>query len=406
MDPHLPFLNWIDDQHSTMCRRVMDWCNINSGTGNLAGLGRMAAEVRGELKVLDAAVEDVPLDSGLSIDSEGRALPVPLGKALRITKRPQSPLRVFAAIHMDTVYPSDHAFQSTTLLDQNTLRGPGVADAKGGLAVMLTALEALERNPVAPELGWEVLINPDEEIGSPGSAPLLNRAARGNHLGLVFEPALPGGALADRRRGVGNFTVVVRGRSAHSGRDFESGRNAVVVAAELAVNLHALNGVLPGVAVNVSRIEGGASANVVPELAVCRINVRTSAPEDETLIRDKLEVLVAAAQSRDGIAAELHGAFTAPPKLLDQATLTLMGHISECGRELGLPIEWKPSGGACDGNRLAAAGLPTVDSLGPRGGDLHSPTEYILLDSLTERAKLTALLLMKLASGEIPWPPR
>jgi glutamate carboxypeptidase len=331
---------------------------------------------------------------------------VPLGKALRITKRPQAPLRVFAGIHMDTVYPPDHPFQTVTPLGPDTLRGPGVADAKGGLAMMLTALEALERSPYAAGIGWEVLINPDEEIGSIGSAPLLTRAARGNHLGLVFEPALPGGALADRRRGVGNFTFVVRGRSAHAGRDFASGRNAVVAAAELATKVHALNNVLPGVTVNVGRLDGGAAPNVVPDLAICRVNVRTSTPGDEALVREKLDELVASVRSRDGITAELHGSFTAPPKVPDQPTLALMGHVAECGRELGLSIEWKPSGGACDGNRLAAAGLPTIDTLGPRGGDLHSPTEYLLLDSLPERAKLTALLLMKLASGEIPWPRR
>src|SRR5207237_804336 len=101
---------------------------------------------------------------------------------------------------------------------------------------------------------------------------------------------------------------------------------------------------------------------------------------------------------------KIHGSFTAPPKPLEAPTRALLEHVAACGRELSLPIAWRDSGGTCDGNRLAAAGLPNVDSLGPRGGNLHSPKEFLLLDSLTERAKLTALLLMKLAAGQLPWP--
>jgi glutamate carboxypeptidase len=399
---HEQVLNGIDGQGLIMRERVVRWCGINSGTGNLPGLARMAGELQRDFAVLGEQVREESLAPAVSANAQEREERVPLGKALGIVKRPDAPMRVLACIHMDTVYPADHPFQVVAEVDGKTLRGPGVADAKGGLAVMLTALEALERSPDAGRIGWEVLINSDEEIGSPGSAPLLERAARENHVGLVFEPALPGGAMADRRRGVGNFTFAVRGRAAHAGRDFASGRNAVVAAAELATRLHALNGPeLPGVTVNVGRLEGGSAPNVVPDLAVCRVNVRTTLPTVEPLIRAKLDELVAAISSRDGIGVELHGGFTAPPKIPDARTKALMNHLHVCGRELGLNIEWRTSGGACDGNRLAAAGLPTIDTLGPRGGDIHSPSEFLLVDSLTERAKLTALLLLKLASGAI-----
>jgi glutamate carboxypeptidase len=271
---------------------------------------------------------------------------------------------------------------------------------------MLAALEAFERSPFAERLGWEVLINPDEEIGSPGSAPLLADAARRNHVGLVFEPALPDGAMVDRRRGVGNFDVVVRGRSAHAGRDFEAGRNAVVAASRLAVALDRLNAAMPDVTVNVGRLEGGGAVNVVPDLAICRINVRTSTPSDEAAVLEALRETVATTSNIDGISAEMHGGFTSPPKLVDEPMRRLMGQVTACGRDLNISIAWRASSGACDGNKLAAAGLPTVDTLGPRGGDLHSSTEYLLLDSLAERAKLTALLLMNFASGELPLPGR
>ena len=132
-------------------------------------------------------------------DSAGSAVREPLGKALLIRKRPEAPLRLLLCCHTDTVYPSDHPFQKSVRIADNILRGPGVTDAKGGLVVMLLALEAFERSPWSAKLGWEVLINPDEEIGSPGSAPLLIQAAKRNDLGLIFEPSFPDGNLAGAR---------------------------------------------------------------------------------------------------------------------------------------------------------------------------------------------------------------
>jgi glutamate carboxypeptidase len=253
-----------------------------------------------------------------------------------------------------------------------------------------------------------VLINPDEEIGSPGSAALLAEAAKRNHLGLLFEPAMgagPTAALASHRRGSGVFTLVVHGRAAHAGRDFEQGRSAVVALAVLIIQMHALNNVVEGVTVNVGRIEGGAAVNVVPDLAIARVNVRTTELADEKTIRGHLDDLVTRANGKDGIRVQLHGGFTSPPKPLDDRMRTLMQAVTACGNDLGLRLEWRLSGGVSDGNKLAAAGLPTVDSLGPRGDRIHSAEEFIQLDSLVERAQLSALLLMKLASGELIWPP-
>ena len=140
--------------------------------------------------------------------------------------------------HMDTVYGADHAFQETRWIEEGVLNGPGVADMKGGLAVMLAALKAVERGRGADRLGYEVIINSDEEVGSPASAALLADAARGKRAALTYEPAaLPDGTLAGARPGSGNFDFVVHGRSAHAGRNPEDGRNALVAAAELALRL-------------------------------------------------------------------------------------------------------------------------------------------------------------------------
>ena len=178
MSSRRPHLDWIDTQYHAMCRRVTDWSNINSSSSNLAGLGRMSSVLREAFSALGGEASEVVLPATSAIDDRGQVVYAETGKAVSVVKRPDAPLRVFLCIHMDTVYPADHPFQATTLLDTNTLRGPGVADAKGGLAVMLTALEAFERSPEAARLGWDVLINPDEEIGSVGSSRLLTDAAQ------------------------------------------------------------------------------------------------------------------------------------------------------------------------------------------------------------------------------------
>lgn len=387
-----------------MRRLVTQWAEINSGSHNLEGLVVMCSRLEEAFRPLGGEVRRVELLPEQSIDNRGNYAETALGQALSIRKRQAAPLRVFLGIHMDTVYGPQDPFKLVRQ-EGNLLRGPGVVDAKGGLVVILVALEALERSEVAARIGWEVLINPDEELGSPGSAPLFAEAARRSHLGLVFEPTFPDGAMVSERKGSGNFSVVVRGRAAHAGRDFDAGRSAVVAASEFAVRAHAINGTIPEATINTGRIDGGGAVNVVPDLAIVRLNVRIARREDEQPVQAALKQLAAEMAARHGVSAEVHGGFLSPPKVLDSATQALCDQIATCAVELEVPMTWRKSGGVSDGNKLAAAGLPVVDTMGPRGGGLHSPDEYLLLDSLPERAKLSALLLMKLAAGEIKWPP-
>ncbi|MDP9172404.1 MAG: hydrolase [Planctomycetota bacterium] len=382
-----------------MRERLIAWAAINTGTANVRGISDLAEKIEEYAAVLGGVIERCDLPPYTSIDHRGNSVAVPVGPALSIIKRPDALLRVFLCIHTDTVYGRDDPFQTVTSPD-GRLRGPGVADAKGGLVVMLTALEALERSPFAPQVGWEVLINPDEEIGSPGSSGLLLAGAKRNHLGLLFEPTLPDGALVDRRRGSQNLSVVIRGKSAHAGRDFASGRSAMVAAARFTLALHALNQTLPGINLNVGAIDGGGPANVVPDLAICRVNIRTTEVADEQKVEQALVNLLTELNAQEGISGRIFPQSGSPPKILSKPERWLLEAAIKCGRDLGLHLISRPSGGACDGNRLSAAGLPNLDTLGVRGGDIHSPSEYMVLDSLVERAQLSALLLMKLANGE------
>jgi glutamate carboxypeptidase len=401
MQRYRPSLDLISSQRQRMLDRVTAWSSINTGTTNATGNEKLAEILVEPFSRLGGQVRVHPLGSWKTIDREGAWVDLALGKCISILKPSAGHISVLLAIHMDTVYSVDDPFQNVRLGEHGNLIGPGVADAKGGIAVMLTALEALERSDFAGGLGWEVLLNCDEEIGSPLSAPLFAAAATRNQFGLLFEPALPDGALVDRRKGSGTFTVLIKGRSAHAGRDFANGRNAVLQAARLADQLDALNLAHPGVTVNVGSIHGGGPANVVPDRAVCQVNFRTTEFADEAPLKRDVVALVAKVNQTDGFSAELDYRPASPPKMLDDPTARLLDAIFGAGRELGLDLDHRPSGGACDGNRLAAAGLPNIDSLGVRGGHIHSPQEYMVIDSLPERAQLTALLLMKIASGDL-----
>ena len=397
-------LKWNDSRAAGMPQRLIGWAQINTGSGNLAGLERFRGMLRREFEAIGGTASEIDLPPLETLNDRGEVVTTPVGRALSVVKRPVAPMRIFLCIHSDTVYPQDHSFQDCTWVDGKTLQGPGVADAKGGLLVMLTALAALEQSGEAgkswaEKVGWEVLINPDEEIGSIGSAPLLVGAAGRNRFGLLFEPALANGAMVERRRGSGSFSVIVRGKSAHAGRDFEQGRNALVAMAWLSVALHDLNRQLDGITLNIGKFEGGGPTNVVPDFGIVRFNVRTSVPEDEVKVMERVRRLVAETATRDGIRAELHGGFHSPPKIPEAKGRILMDLVDDCRKDLNLPIQWVSSGGACDGNKLSAAGLPNVDTMGPCGGNLHSPSEFVLVDTLAERAKLAALVMLRLADG-------
>ena len=396
-----PYLNYIDDQASQMDELLITWANINSFSYNTAGLDQMLSALEDAFSPFNREIEKIELGSYQPIDSPETAEKIPLGRALRVRKNVAGKPQIFLCCHMDTVFPPNHHFQKCVRLNDNMIQGPGVTDAKGGLLVMLKALEAFERSPWADELGWEALINPDEEIGSPGSKILLEKAARANDIGLVFEPSLSDGNLVGSRRGSGNFVVMVKGRAAHAGREPHVGRNAINALAEFVVQLNSLPSGALGLTVNVGYIEGGGPVNVVPDKAICKFNVRVSNKEDQQLFEHHLESVKEKIGRREGISIESRGGFSRPPKPLDDKTRRLMDHFAAVGRELGLSLESRFSGGACDGNNLAAWGLPTLDSLGATGDGIHSSNEYVLMRSITQRAKLTALFLMKLGAGAI-----
>jgi len=378
-----------------MLEQVLAWAAVNSGSRNLAGLERMAELLADAFAALPGALRLEDPQPVEAVNSDGKSVKIKHGRHLHLSVRPTAPVQLLLTGHMDTVFGADHSFQQARWLENGVLNGPGVADMKGGLAVMLAALKAVERSPGADRLGYEIVINSDEEVGSLGSASLLSQSAMGKRAALTYEPAaLPDGTLAGARPGSGNFAIVIRGRSAHAGRNPEDGRNALLAAADLALRLDRLK--REGLSVNPSRIEGGSPSNVVPDLAILRVNLRPRTPQIEELAKREIDEAVAAVASGRDVEIEVSGGFARPPKPLTPEAEELFKLVKQAGADLGQEIGWQPSGGVCDGNNIAACGVPVVDTMGVRGGKIHSAEEYLITESLAERASLSALTILRL----------
>ena len=179
--------------------RAVAWCAVNSGSRHFEGLERQRRILLDAAAVLPAAPIDIPLSASREITAEGRESEFHHPPSLAVIVRPEAPVQVVLTGHYDTVYPQTSPFQVVRTRPDGALHGPGIADMKGGISVMLAALEAFEGCPDAANVGYRLLLSPDEEIGSIASGPVLARFAREGHVGLTYEPALADGALASAR---------------------------------------------------------------------------------------------------------------------------------------------------------------------------------------------------------------
>lgn len=386
------------DDAQPMAARTQAWSALNSGSRELPNLARMRDLLADAFSVLPGALEIISLRPSERVTASGEIVLEAHGQSLRVRVRPEAPVQVALTGHYDTVFPAAHPFQ-TPRRDGNVLHGPGCADMKGGLSLMLAALQAFEALPGEKQVGYTVLVNPDEEIGSIGSAPLLAGLGARAHVGMTYEPAMADGAMVSARKGSGNFSLAIKGRAAHVGRAFRDGASAIEAAAKATLALLALNGKREDVTVNVGAIDGGGPVNQVPDRAVLRFNVRAPDLETRAWVEEQIALVVRAIDARQGIQAHLHGGFTRPPKPLMPQLQRLIGWTQAAGRLIGAELQFAPTGGVCEGNNLAAAGCWNIDTLGPCGGDIHSDREFALIDSFSERAKLSLVLLAGFDSG-------
>lgn len=297
--------------------------------------------------------------------------------------------------HIDTVWPEGTLGNMPVQREGDRLRGPGVYDMKGGLTQMVFALRALRELGLEAPVTPVVFVNSDEEIGSRESTRHIRRLARIAHRAYVLEPSLGlEGRLKTARKGIGRFTLTVKGRAAHAGLNPEAGASAILELSHQIQRLFALNDPGSGVTVNVGMIDGGIGPNVVAPESRAVIDVRVPTHEAAHRIEEAIRSL---APVTPGVSLKIEGAMGRPPMERTPAGQALWSMAHTLGQDLGLSLEQAAAGGGSDGNTTSQY-TATLDGLGPVGDGAHAHHEFVVVDKLIERTALLTLLLLAPAS--------
>ncbi|HTG40680.1 MAG TPA: M20 family metallopeptidase [Methylomirabilota bacterium] len=360
--------------------------NIDCGSYTPAGVDEVGRFVAGFLADLGATVLVRP-------DPAGRLGATVIGTLKGSAARGA---RLLLIGHMDTVFDPGTAAERPFAVADGIATGPGVTDMKSGLLAGLYAIRALVRRGSLPFERLTFVANPDEEIGSPTSTPHIIELAATADACLVLECARANGDIVSSRKGILDARIHVRGRAAHAGVEPEKGRSAILAAADLVGRLHALNGRWDGVTVNIGVIAGGTRPNVVPERCTLEVDVRAIRREDletaEAAITDLLGELAV-----PDTTAELEPmAHWWPMEKLERSG-RLVEHAVALAERLGFSVRDTATGGASDANTTAGLGVPSLDGLGPIGGNDHSPSEYLEVASIVPRTTLVAGLVVAIS---------
>ncbi|MDX2438068.1 MAG: M20 family metallopeptidase [Acidobacteriota bacterium] len=346
---------------------LMQFTAVETPTGNIKQLDRAA----------DFLMERV---SGLGF-VEREVLP-DHGPLLRIV-REGTGVRVLLLGHFDTVWPIG-CWPKLWRVDNGRVYGPGVYDMKGGLLFIVWLLRFLEQHGLShPHI--EAVFNPDEEIGSPGSRPLIEEAARRADVVLVLEPTNLEGNLKLARKGSGEYVITINGRSAHQGVEPELGVNAVVEAAHQVLKVLELEDLTKGTTVGPNVIQGGRVSNMVPDQAEIRVDVRAWTSDETRRLEKAIRGL---SPIIDGSKIQIFGGFNRPPMEVSDASMEIFEGARVLGRGLGLDLAWVKWGGSSDANIAAAVGTPTIDGFGPVGEGAHQLEECIVVDEVPRRLAL------------------
>ncbi len=356
--------------------------NIDCGSYTRAGVDAIGAWTSDRLRTLGATVISYPNELGL-----GETVVAEIAGA-----DPDGP-NLLCIGHMDTVFDPGTAAARPFRIEDGIATGPGVTDMKSGLLAGLYAIGAIrDRLGGLPLARLVFVANPDEEIGSPASTAHIRALAADADACLVLECARANGDIVSSRKGNLGLAVTVNGRAAHAGVEPEKGRSAILEAARLVTDLHALNGRWPGVTVNVGVIAGGTRPNVVAER--CSLEVDVRAVTRDTLIEAEAEIRAIAARTvvpDVTLVVEEQGRHWPMEKL--ERSGRLVGHAVAIAAELGFDLHDAATGGASDANTTAGLGVPTIDGLGPIGGLDHAPGEYLEVESIVPRTQLLAALI-------------
>jgi len=364
-----------------MISLTRSWVEVNSFTSNVDGVNRVGALLREAFALPSLALTATPADG--------------FGEHL-VWRTPAATANPILLVgHHDTVFPPGH-FEGWREDGAGKAVGPGALDMKGGLAVIRTALAALEEVGALADLPIIAISVSDEEVGSPTSAPLLKDLARGAACALVFESGRANDMIITRRKGVGAMTVTAHGKAAHAGNNHKDGANAIWALARFVDAAQQLTDYARGVTVNVGHFVGGTSKNTVPEKAECMLDLRYEAVGDaESLVaalRTAADVISAASP---GVRIEVAGGANRLPLERTVASAALRDEYAACARACGLGDGEAPLlGGGSDANTVAPLGVPAIDGLGPRGAGFHTSTEHVELATFVPKAEALVRFLL------------
>ena len=361
--------------------------NIDCGSYTPSGVNRIADLVASALEDHGARVERVP---------HGAADGTPALGDLVIGRFEGDGPRILLIGHMDTVFEAGTAAERQFRIEGDRALGPGVTDMKAGLLAGLHAIAALREAGARPAITF--VANPDEEIGSPFSTPFIRELAPQHDAVLVLECARANGDIVSARKGIADYHLTLTGRAAHAGVEPEKGRSAILEAAHQVVALHALNGRWPTVTVNAGVIHGGTRPNVVAERCELQVDLRAATRDAFDAAAAEVERLATSPTVAD-VQSDLRRIASHPPMEKSEGGARLVASAVTIAAELGFELRDAATGGASDANTTAALGLPTIDGLGPVGGDDHSVDEWLDVSSIVPRTTLLAGLIGRIGGS-------
>lgn len=369
-------------KRTEMFQLLERFVNIDSGTYTKHGIDEIGSILKSKFEELDFLVHVVKQQK--------------LGNHLVIQHRDALTPHILIVAHMDTVFPEGTARKRPFKMEGTRAFGPGVVDMKGSLVELLYAILCLKLTGNTGYKHIQIILNSDEEIGSPSSAALIAEKSRNKKFALILEPARPDGSLVTARRGCGQFKVEVIGKAAHSGVEPEKGKSAIQELAHKIIDLYGLTNRQEGIGVNVGVIEGGSAVNTIASYASALIDVRISKGNQAESIIEQMNNICAKTYVT-GTKTILSGKIDRPPMEKTDQTTFLLDIIRQAGDEMGMAITDMATGGGSDASFPSDLGIATIDGLGPIGGNAHSEDEYLEIDSLLERTLLLATVLQKLS---------
>jgi glutamate carboxypeptidase len=374
--------DWLEEQLLQYLADLQSLVNVDCGTANKAGVDAVGRLFRGQLLATGCELTEFPLAD--------------YGDCLLATWRGSGTARILLSGHLDTVYPEGTVAARPMRIDGGRIFGPGANDMKAGLLTGLYAVRALQQAGFQDFERIDFFANTDEEVGSPASPNLYRDVATQADVALVLECGRMNGDIVSARKGCSTYRFTVRGRQAHAGVEPQRGANAIVELARCIGELTALNGLSEGSTVNVGVIGGGTASNVVPDLAWADVDTRFVTAKAGIAL-DQAVRAVASRSTVAGTRIEVSGGAERGPMEKTAASALLVELAHEVADDLGFTFADIQTGGASDGNYIAALGVPTLDGMGPVGGHDHSPDEYLETASIVPRTALLAGLIAAIA---------